>query len=67
MEKLFSEDDNSEASIAKRYSVAEATFDISNTLRVLEGSGISCPPVTEELVLMYLENFREQGLLKNNE
>lgn len=67
LEKLFSEDDNSEASIAKRYSVAEATFDISNTLRVLEGSGISCPPVTEELVLMYLENFREQGLLKNNE
>jgi amino acid adenylation domain-containing protein/thioester reductase-like protein len=36
-------------------------FDVSNTLKGLEGSGISCPPVGEELLGHYLRFFNEVG------
>ena len=36
-------------------------FDASNTLAGLNGSGISCPPVGEELLGHYLKFFNEKG------
>jgi hypothetical protein len=38
-------------------------FDCRHTLRDLEGSGVSCPPVDETLLQVYLGRLRAQGLL----
>lgn len=64
MESLFLEDESKDTSIIRRYSVVEPIFDTTNADRLLRNSGISCPPVTEELILKYIRNFIEQGVLE---
>ena len=63
LENLFGVDTEDESCIIRRYSDAEPTFDVSNAVKVLKNSGITCPPVTEELVGKYIRNFIEQGVL----
>lgn len=63
LENLFRADMEDESCIIRRYSDAEPTFDVSNVVKVLKDSGITCPPVTEELVGKYIRNFIEQGVL----
>jgi thioester reductase-like protein len=40
-----------------------AHFDQTNVERGLAGSGISCPPMAEELLRTYLDYFRDSGYL----
>lgn len=63
LENLFGADMEDESCIIRRYSDAEPTFDVSNTMKVLKNSGITCPPLSEELVEKYIRNFVEQGVL----
>lgn len=63
LENLFLEGEEKDTSIARRYSDAEATYDVSNTEKALEGTGISCKAITEELLAKYIENFKKQGYL----
>lgn len=64
MEPLFLEDESKDTSIIRRYSVAEPTFDTANADKILRAHNISCPPVSEELVIKYIRNFIAQGVLK---
>jgi hypothetical protein len=43
--------------------LGEPRYDMVNTRRGLEGSGIACPPVDEALLRVYLDAFVAMGWL----
>lgn len=48
---------NKEEELAFRYGEVEARHGTTNADKALEGTGITCPPIDEELIRKYLKNF----------
>lgn len=64
LECLFIASECEETSIVRRYGDIEADFDISNTLKGLEGTGIKCTELDINLIYKYLYNFAVKGYIK---
>ncbi len=63
VESLFTEERKSGESLHERYGNNQASFDRSNTLAGLAGTGITCPPITDQLLEKYFTYFTRTGYI----
>ena len=60
---LFTDQRTAGEDMIARFGVPQARFSTANTDRLLEGSGITCPPVDAALLQSYLRYFIKSGYL----
>jgi len=60
---LFTDKKLAGEGLVERFGEHQAEFDTSNTDMLLSGSGITCPPVDEALMAVYLKHFESCGYL----
>ncbi len=60
---LFESETNGQATMLRHFVGKDTTYDTSNTRLLLNGTGVTCPPIGPKLVAAYLRNFEAQGFI----
>jgi thioester reductase-like protein len=63
LSRLFTDKRKVGEGLIERYGNRQASIDTSNTDALLEGSGISCPPIVEKTFHNYLKLFSQMGYI----
>ncbi len=60
---LFEAETDTQATMLRHFVGKDTAYDTSNTQLLLNGTGVSCPPIGQKLVAAYLRNFEAQGFI----
>ena len=63
LECLFEVGNDRNPNVLRHFTGKDPVYDIRNTRRLLESSGIRCPAVDQKMIAAYLEYFRKKGYI----
>lgn len=63
LECLFEVGNDRNPNVLRHFTGKDPVYDIRNTRRFLESSGIRCPAVDQKMIAAYLEYFRKKGYI----
>lgn len=64
LECLFEAGTENNPGVLRHFMGKDTTYDVSNTALLLNGSGITCPPIDKQMIAAYLTNFKKSGNIK---